>query len=366
MGFWHTGYIEFHEPVGLDRGYDQSPTIYRCQHCNATFTSAESFRVHRFEEHPYHRPILFLSGVEAGTTPIRITRSIEACNVRVSRCDQAWINNTAVAPRALGRTLARITNDTVTVRLANEGVAAEFMIRFEIASEADLDGVDRCFFEVARLGKLDRRSVEDFIATTRAFPTAIGYCDGICEYFYGVLAKERSLESSLSYESYREKFTRAADALKDFERPLAKTIGALIAFHFNHFRENFNLAETSRVGIASRRFERWMKGDPYSAIQIGAHRDTLEKLLTDLETERLIAWSVAAPESIQRHLQDMESMVRQDIPEFDRTKLWILLAESHTYCNHIVDARRYARELRNNPTFGAWAERLIAQLSEME
>ena len=30
MGFWHTGYIEFHEPSGLDVGYRPSKVWYSC------------------------------------------------------------------------------------------------------------------------------------------------------------------------------------------------------------------------------------------------------------------------------------------------------------------------------------------------
>jgi hypothetical protein len=365
MGFWHTGYIEFHEPVGLDEAYTPEPIVYRCRHCDGTFTTSDELQVHRFESHAYERPLLFIHGLEIGTTPLRITRILQPDEVRAFRFDYARINGKQVAPNKLSEELARTTNDRVTVELVNAGVTARFDISFEIASDTDLAGVDNCFLAVARLGRLDLRAIEDFIFASCTFPSAIGYCDGICEYLYGVLAKERSPDSSLDYEAYREKFSRAADALKDFHRPLSQAIGALVAFHYNHFARSLELGGNLRVGIAAGRFERWLEGDvggARAALSL-SYNDSLEKLLTDFETERLISWSVARSEIILPQLQDIESILQQDIPEFDRAKLRILLAEIYSSQGDAQKAKPHVRELLNNPTLGHWAEHLIERVS---
>jgi hypothetical protein len=366
MGFWQTGYKEFHERAGLEGTFTLGPKIYRCQHCTLTFPSADALRVHRFQSHPYDRPLLLLDGVEAGTTPMRITGSLDPANVMTSRCDRSWINGALVAPEDLGRQLAQIRNDSVTIRLANDNVSAEFTLRFEIAAVTDLEGVDRCFLDVARRGRLDRRAVEDFITMSRGYPTAMGYCDGICEYFYGVLIKERSPESSLPYARYREKFNRAVDALQDIERPLARVICALIAFHFNHFSRCLDVGEVNRVDVASGRFERWIAGDLLAAGQLPSRprSDALERLLTDFEAERLLQWSVASPEALLSQIDDMESMARTDLAEFDRTKLRILLAELYASQGRVSEAKRHLRELRNNQALGDWAERLLVRVGE--
>ena len=62
MGFWHTGYIEFHEPSGLDVGYRPSKVWYPCRHCTSKFDTIEDLRRHRFEAHPLARPMLFVQG----------------------------------------------------------------------------------------------------------------------------------------------------------------------------------------------------------------------------------------------------------------------------------------------------------------
>ena len=60
---------------------------------------------------------------------------------------------------------------------------------------------------------------------------------GICDYLYGVLAKERSHDASLSHEKYANKFNEAVEQLAAYDRPLARIIRSLVEFHFNHFEE---------------------------------------------------------------------------------------------------------------------------------
>jgi hypothetical protein len=358
MGFWHTGYIDFHEPVGLEGSYPPETTVYQCQFCELTFDTADDLRTHRFDSHPYKRPLLFIRGLEVGTAQIRITRVLEPTEISVSRFDHARINGKSVTPKEFNKKLAKITNDRVAVELTNKGVSSRFDLSFEIASETDLEGVDSCFLAVARLRRLDLRSIEDFISTARRFPTALGYCDGICEYLYGVLAKERATDTSLSYPTYREKFGRAADLLKDFYRPLAQVIRALVAFHFNHFSDSLSLASNSRVGLAATRFDQWLSGDLRgNNAGLTKHLDeSLEKLLTDLLTEKIVVWTIAPAELILRQLPEIESTLKQDIPEFDRAKLRMLLAEFYLAQGQEQKAKHHSRELINNPTLGRWAQ----------
>src|SRR5215213_11456233 len=99
VGFWHTGYIEFHEPSGLDRAFMPGPTLYPCRHCEKAFGTPEELRVHRFEAHAYKRPLLFIRELEVGTTPLRITRALRPAEVSASCYDSARINGRPVNPK---------------------------------------------------------------------------------------------------------------------------------------------------------------------------------------------------------------------------------------------------------------------------
>jgi hypothetical protein len=46
MGFWHTGYMEFHGPLDLEGwGRSSPPPVYACTHCRKSFTTAENLHV---------------------------------------------------------------------------------------------------------------------------------------------------------------------------------------------------------------------------------------------------------------------------------------------------------------------------------
>jgi hypothetical protein len=363
MGFWHTGYMEFHEPVGLGSGYPPSPPVYSCQQCGEEFSVLEDLRAHRFDVHPFSRPALLIRGIEVGNAPVRISRRVAASEIEVLKCEKALLNGNPILPRKLGSKLSRLSNEYVKIELSNDGVLATFELQIRIASEADILGVEQAFMEVAQRRCLDSRSIEDFITAKKRYRSAIDYLDGICEYLYGVLIKERAKDSSLPYEEYRIKFNRSADKLKDFHRPLANTIRALIDFHFNHFREAGAFAPGFRVGAASQRFNKWITGDVAAARAVPSSSidDRLEKYITDYETERLLRWSVESSDHVLEQADEMGALLLKDLPEYDRTKLHILLAESYAEKGRRTDARKHARELRGNPAFTDWAERLISE-----
>lgn len=219
-------------------------------------------------------------------------------------------------------------------------------------------GVEQAFFEVARHRRLDMRAIEQFIDAADGFKTAVGYYDGICEYLYGVLAKERSPASSLPYEAYREKFTRALDKLGTFDRPLANRIGGLVEFHFNHFPEAASLSPGSRVGHAAAVFDDWLSGRaPRDWKQASIEDDVrLESLLTDWDTEQLVRWAVREPCSLGGEEAQMMKMLRDVPAEFDQTKLHILLIQIGLSSKNEALVLTHARELRNSPSVARWAE----------
>jgi len=331
MGFWHTGYMEFHEPVGLGDGYPPPPPIFACQHCGEEFPNADDLRSHRFETHPFSRPVLLVRGLEVGSSPLIISRRFGPADIETLKCEKAVLNGDEVPPQQLGLNLSKLGNGSVKIELSNGRVSASFDLLVRVADEADVIGVERSFLNVARHRRLDMRSVEDFIDSGQTFASAADYLDGICEYFYGVLAKEHAADSSLPYELYRTKFSRSADKLKDFRRPLANTIQALIDFQFNHFFEAEALAPGFRVGLASQRFGKWIVGELEAARAIphSSFDTELESLLTDLETERILRWSVESSDQIVRQADKIEAFLLTDVPEYDRTKLHIVLAESY-------------------------------------
>ncbi len=365
MGFWHTGYMEFHQPTGLEADYRPTKTVYRCQHCDAQFGAMEDLRGHRFEAHPYSRPVFFVRGIELGTSTFRVTRDAPAGDFVIERSTTASINGKSVRVADVPKMLAKVKNDKVKVELANDGANAVFEVAFRIAAVEDLEGVEAAFLKLAKKGLLTIASVEGFIEDCRPFTTADGYYDGICHYLYGVLAKERSPDSALPYEEYRTRFNRAADELLDYDRPIARIIRALVAFHFNHFADVVATAPAGRLRVASTRFAALLEGKRWGAASPPAsRRNAMEDLLTDHETLRILRWATSPLAALGAEAADISALAKRDIPEFDRMKLRMLLAESSAASGDNDTARRVARALIGSPKTATWAERVIAGLAD--
>lgn len=368
MGFWHTGYIEHHEVTGLGEVYRPSKPVYRCHHCDEQFDDMDALRQHRFEAHPYVRPVLFIRGVELGSTTFRVTQRAAPGDFVIERAAAAKLNGQSVSLADLPKALSKVTFDKVRVELSNKGTSAAFELAFRIASYEDLAGVETAFLTLAKKGTLNITSIEGFIEDCRAYPTADGYCDGICHYLYGVLAKERAPDSSVPYEEYRTRFNRAADELLDYDRSIARMVRALVSFHFNHFADAAAAAPTGRLRSAADKFAALLNGRPWfdSPASSSARRSAQEDLLTDHETLRILRWTGEPMAQLVEEIQDIEALAKRDIPEFDRVKLRMLHAEASAAAGDKVAARKAARELIGSPKTVVWAERLLASFAGQE
>jgi hypothetical protein len=368
MGFWHTGYMEFHEPTGTDWTFVPTPIRFSCQHCKKSFDSMDALRRHRFENHRFSRPLMFVRGIELGVTPLQVTRPLAQEDVQTDRVTAATVNGDVISLSELPLILSNKLNDRVTVVLSNEGANATFELLVRIAKEEHLAGVEAAFLKMAKSRLLTIRSVEGFIAECKGFETASLYCDGLCHYLYGVLAKERAPDSGLNFDEYPTRFTRAADELQGYDRSLAQIVQALVAFNFNHFEDSHNLAPPGRLRHAAVLFSGLLEGFPWQ--HEFEHRDTemngLVDLLTDHETLRILRWTELGAAELVKSIDDLQGQLKRDIPGYDKFKIQMLLAEALAFKGDSVGARRVAREFMSNQRTQAWAEALVARLSQTE
>ena len=368
MGFWHTGYIEFHEPTGFhEGGYKPQPPVFPCSDCDQVFSSFEELRSHRFELHPLRRPMLFINNKELGTQQVRITRRLSLGDIKTANCEHAILNGEQIPVDTLSERLMQISSDICRVVLSGTGESAEFVLDFRIATDKHLAAIEEQFARLVRGRRLDSRAIEEFITAAKPYDTAIGYCDGICTYLYGVLAKEKSADSSLKYEDYPGRFSKAGDDLAAYDRPLARVIRSLVEFHFNHFREASLLADETRVGQAAGRFAALLRGERFGDVKpldMNNAFSSLEPLVTDWETEQIARWAVSPLGSLSRDVQEIESFLERDLAEYDKVKLQILLAEVYASQGESARVREFASPLRNLAALEYWAESRIREHAE--
>jgi hypothetical protein len=369
MGFWHTGYIEFHQPAGLEDFVYRPPppTRYACEHCPQHFSDIEALRRHRFEQHPSRQPLLLVLGRAVGQLPVKVMTPLQAVDVTVEDVIRCRVNGKAVAPAALAAQLAAMTRQYVEIELGNEGATTHCVLDFRIADEEHLRGVEAAFLRMARDRALTIDSVARFIQDCRPFASAMPYCDGIAQYLYGILAKERSPDSGLRADQYAEKFLQAVDSLSGFDRPLSRSVRALIAFHFNQFDDAELLAPEGTLRRASGAFAGLLQGLPwhFETAFAPAPGGAVEDLLTDQDTVQVLADASHGLVDLKARTDELLAHLGRALSGYDRLKRALLATEAlsarEDSASH-AQARKLAREWAGPADTSAWAEATLKKL----
>lgn len=373
MGFWHTGYAEFHESTGLE-GFVYSPpppVRYVCEHCSASFGDLEELRRHRFESHPVRQPALWLRGKTVGALPMAVLSEVNPGDVVMEDTTRCSLNGEPVVLSELGQRLARMSHEFVELELANEGAVTRCVLDFRIAKEEHLTRVEEAFLRLARERALTVDSLSRFIQDCRTFEDAMPYCDGICHYLYGVMAKEKSADSGLKQGQYVERFLRASEELAGFERPLARSILALVAFHFNHFDKAALLApKDGALHHAAGAFAGLLQGQPwqYEATFAPLLGSAVEDLLTDQDTLQVLNDASHGLASLTVLCDELQEHLRRASDGYDRLKRVLLMTEAlaakDDSASHAV-ARKFAREMAGKPDTREWANAMLQRLSTL-
>lgn len=371
MGFWHTGYAEFHEPSGLEEYvYSPSPPVrFLCEQCSASFSQLEGLRRHRFEQHPLRQPALWIRGRAAGALPQLLMTPLQPADVVVEDATRCLLNGSPVSLVALGERLAAMNQEFVQLQLENVGATTRCVLDFRIADEAHLAGVEAAFLRVARDHVLSIEALSRFIHDCREFSSAMPYCDGICHYLYGVMAKERAPDSGLKQGQYVERYMRASDELSGFDRPLARSVRALVAFHFNQFDDAKLLAPEGALRHAAGAFAGLLQGFPwhFDAAFSAAPGNAVEDLLTDQDTLQILSdASHGLVELKNRSDELLRHLRRAASGGFDQMKRTLLASEALAARGDtasVTAARKLARELASHYDTSAWAKAMLERLS---
>jgi hypothetical protein len=278
------------------------------------------------------------------------------------------VNGKTVALKELGQHLASMKREFVEVQLSNAGATTRCELDFCIAEVDHLVGVESAFLRVARDHELSVAALARFITECQAYPSAMPYCDGICQYLYGVMAKEGSPDSGLKKNQYVGKYLLASETLSDFDRPLARSVRALVAFHFNQFEDAELLAPDGTLRSAASTFLRLLKGNSwhFDSTNTKASDSAIEDLLTDQDTLQIL--SDARRGLIKDHADELLNHLKRAVAGgFDQMKRVILASEAlaarSDESSH-SSARKLAREWSSHHDTSVWAQAMLDRLKK--
>ena len=372
MGFWHTGYAEFHEPTGFGGFvYVEPPPIrYQCEFCASTFDSRDELRRHLFQSHPLRQPQLLLRGQPMGRLSKKLITPLQESEIAFEDADECQINGTSIPIGRLGQYLANFRNAFVDVMLKNGTVVSHFKLDFQVAKEADLVGVERAFLRLAQNRRLTLDDVSRFISESREYPTGMPYCNGICHYLYGVRAKEQLSDCELPVDKYVEYYLQATEELADVQRPLAQCIRAIVAFHFNHFDDAERWAPDGVLKQVASLFAKLLQGMPYQLPHAGQQNegDEIADLLTDQATLHILDDASHELSTLRGKLDSLVRTLDRTPAGVDRLKRVLLTAEVLASIDNDTEqarARRLAREASAKSETKIWGETLLKRMNEL-
>ena len=363
MGLWTTGYLEFHEPSDLEAIplLPVPPPRYKCPDCNGEFTDPRLLNEHRFLEHPTRAPVLSLNGRILDDRPVHITRPIVADNIDLRNVTTCSVNGVSMPVREVSTRIAQERNQTLDIVIWNGFVSKTHQFIVSIADPTHIQAVDKAFIDSAFNGPLTSNAIARFRAATDRFTTAKRYQHGICQYLYGVLAKDRSPDSGLRHDAYLEKYNDATEALKDFETPLSKVVIATIAFHQNRFNTAHALVPSLRLGQCAERFDRVLDGE---ALTFGDFAsiptdDVFSSLLIDSDTERVVTNGARSAQHAAEAADDLVKMYETCSNGLDKIKFAFLAVEALNIrgdADSIRNAGEICKRYRHDVHVGHWAE----------
>lgn len=362
MGFWHTGYFEFHEQAEERGGTSRQlrPPSFPCQICRVEFSSQADLRIHTFEGHPIERPVLVLNGRECGRGRLTITYETATRDWVIRNADAVWINGHPMPAVKAVEFLSARRNGVVDVILGNGHVKLEFHFEFALAEADDLDGVDAALKHLVGGAELSPRTIDDFIMRCKRYPTGWRYYSGLADYLYGVFAREKDAESVTGADRegarYEERYNGAVGILGTFDRPPAEAICGIVAFHYNQFERAMTKTRSQRVAEVSMRFqgmlrgEKWQRGD----LAVSPHT-SLDFALSDSVIEQVLEWSALPLDGTAkaRDIADLVANIGMQRPP-DALKLHLIAAEHYLAAGNVSDAAHHAEQLRYSRATEGW------------
>lgn len=358
MGFWHTGYMEFHEPTGGEgwaRPAKPTPPTYPCRRCGLVFSSEQDLRVHAFGGHSIRRPILVFMGRECGRTRLTVTTATSPANWLTRNAQRAAVNGCRIAPEEIAPLLSVQRSGVFDVELANDNVVQEFQFEFNLAEEDDLRGVDAALERLIEGRELNLRAIDDFIMRGKRYQTASRYLAGLADYLYGVLRREGIDPGASVNASYEAKYDQAVGVLGAFDRPAAEAVCGLVGFHYNQFDRAMTKTRSERVAAVSLRLQAMLAGRHWVANDLSsAPHTSLDIALGDSVIDRVLRWcAMPLGGSATGRAADIMAALPEQRP-YDALKLRLIAAEHFLAAGDPDAALRQAEELRHSQKTEHW------------
>ncbi|GAA1775223.1 hypothetical protein GCM10009735_01430 [Actinomadura chokoriensis] len=374
MGFWHTGYMEFHEPTGEDYAWASSPPKppeFPCPECDLVFSTERDQRAHRFDGHAAKRPALLFKGRECGRTRLMVTAPSAPSDWRASNVASISVNGRPTTLDGAADFLATAKTGVQTITARNGPLERTFEFDFCLAEEDDLRLVDQALDKLILNRELSLQAIDAFIMRAGSGETARRYREGLASYLYGVLHREASQDhagpaDATGAQLYEQRYNTAVSVLGAFDRPPAEAICGLVAFHYNQFGLAVRKTNSHRISDVAARFRSLIKGLPVVTVSLlGRTHGSFDEALSDSVTEELLSVSAVALDGSD--LAPLRQVLRSlnELRPADQLKVRLVASEALLAAGDVEGASKHSEALRHSRDTDVWYAGFRARMQKV-
>lgn len=364
--------MEFHEPTGMGEGWTAEPKVpeFPCPDCGLVFATERDQRAHRFDGHSTKRPMLVFRGRECGRTRLMVTTPSVPSDWHTADVASMSLNGRPSTVEAMADYLSDTEFGVQTVTVVNGPLARTFEFDFCLAEDEDLNLVDQALEKLIAGRELSHSTIDNFIMRAGPGQTARRYREGLANYLYGVLAREGNADQAPTDASgaqlYEQRYNRAVDELRAFDRPAAEAICGLVALHYNQFDLAIRKTNSHRVSDVAARLSSMMAGSQFvTSSLLDRTHGGFDKALSDSVTEELINVSAMALDGTERAPLGPVLAGISDLRPADQFKVRLIASEALLAAGDLDGAQRHSEALRNYRDTDAWYSGFRARMQEV-
>ena len=333
--------------------------LYLCRFCDARFLDLGDFFLHRSSAHPFRRPALILDGRELTAPRVIAVQPLQSSHITLVHTTTCFFDGKKIPAERLPELLAGKREGMHSVILEKFGIKTAYEIVFEIADVNELREVDKVFSSLVCTDTLSLARINGFAEVTARYKTAIGYVDGLCQYLYGVLAKDQRGGTTLDQLQYKTKFNLAVSRLQDFRRPLADVVVGIVNFSQNIFTDGSGLDVAPKLRHAMRVFFGFEKGVWLAEEKLPVV-SAMSSIPIDDATNQILNLASASSKEILKDKQHLEAVIASGNWGLgDKLKVSMLLAERLAFEGQIAAAQGLVRSIANDALFADWVIRIM-------
>ena len=328
-----------------------NPIIYSCPICKQIFNSPDNLFNHRVEAHPSKRPTLIIGGLETSSHPSRhvIVRNVMESEIQFLEAEGASKNDKSISLDSLKVLIAEKRQGPFDFHLLNKSVKTHYSLIFDIPENDDLTKIEDLFFQLIAQDTFNTERVNLFVEMSGEIKTGKRYTDGLCNYLYGVLAKDQKGNTHLKFEDHIAKFNSSLETLKYFDRALSNTIVGLINLNLNIFDLSYSKLGSQKIISSLFRFHQILSNEKLSS-RIEKHEsiNSEKRIPLDFATEKIITWSILDNEPFEKARKEIEHLLEStEWTEQDKYKIKILLINFFLESGENEKAQLILKDYRN-------------------